>query len=208
MNTATTFTGSAIDWDPTSPGWLFGVERHHSPNHDARPVGMLPELVVIHHISLPPNEYGGPGIGALFMNQLDPTAHPYYAEIAGLRVSAHFVIRRHGQLAQYVSTEQRAWHAGVSEFLGRTRCNDFSLGIELEGSDNDPFTDAQYIQLIHLLRLLQQRYPSLQWIAGHADIAPGRKTDPGVYFEWDRVLQACDFTAPHHVQLPHSSSSQ
>lgn len=160
-----------------------------SPNCDARPAGTEISLLVIHNISLPPGEYGGNGVIELFTNCLDATAHPYYAGIAQLRVSAHFWIRRDGELIQFVDTGQRAWHAGISRWNGRERCNDFSIGIELEGSDYEPFTDAQYQRLAELTRTLQARYP-LRDIAGHSDIAPGRKTDPGPFFDWARYRQA------------------
>jgi AmpD protein len=167
-------------------GWLDGARRIPSPNHDPRPEGMAVELVVIHNISLPPGEFGGPGVEALFTNRLDPSAHPYYAAIAGLRVSAHFFIRRDGELIQFVPCGQRAWHAGASQWRGRERCNDFSLGIELEGADDQPFSDAQYDTLNRLLAVLKAAYPSAD-ITGHSDIAPGRKTDPGPCFDWRRV---------------------
>ena len=160
-----------------------------SPNCDARPQPGDISLVVIHNISLPPRQYGGDGVIELFTNRLDPTAHPYYAEIHPLRVSAHFFIRRDGSLIQFVPCGQRAWHAGASHWQGRERCNDFSLGIELEGSDSDPFTDAQYGALNRLLPALQAVYP-ITAVTGHSDIAPGRKTDPGPCFDWGRVT-AC-----------------
>lgn len=159
-----------------------------SPNCDARPAGTEISLLVIHNISLPPGEYGSNGVIELFTNCLDSQAHPYYAGIAHLRVSAHFFIRRDGELIQFVDTEQRAWHAGVSTWRGRERCNDFSIGVELEGCDDEPFTDAQYQRLAALTRTLRARYP-LQDIAGHSDIAPGRKTDPGPFFDWARYRQ-------------------
>ena len=156
-----------------------------SPNFDPRPEGMAVELLVIHNISLPPQQYGGSGIVELFTNRLNPDEHPYYREIHHLRVSAHFLIRRDGELLQFVQCDQRAWHAGLSSWQGRERCNDFSIGIELEGSDFDTFTDAQYRVLTALTLALQQHYP-LKDIQGHSDIAPGRKTDPGPYFDWQR----------------------
>lgn len=167
-------------------GWLRGVRRIRSPNFDARPEGTRVSLIVIHAISLPPDEFGGPGVIELFTNRLDAAAHPYYATIASLRVSAHFFIRRDGELIQFVPADARAWHAGVSSWRGRERCNDFSLGIELEGCDTMPFEDAQYRTLIELLRRLRRRYPGVE-IAGHSDIAPGRKTDPGPLFDWARL---------------------
>lgn len=170
-------------------GWLVGGQRVDSPNCDSRPGDEAPSLVVIHAISLPPNQFGGPGVVQLFTNTLPVEEHPFYAEIASLRVSAHFFIRRDGEVIQFVSTEQRAWHAGISQWQGRERCNDFSLGIELEGCDSQPFEPPQYSALIELLQGLQQRYPSLQAIAGHVDIAPGRKTDPGPFFDWHTLHQ-------------------
>jgi AmpD protein len=168
-------------------GWCAAARRIDSPNCDARPPDAEISLLVIHNISLPPGEFGGPGIEQLFTNRLDPAAHPYYATIDSLRVSSHFFIRRCGELIQFVSCRQRAWHAGASSWRGRERCNDFSIGVELEGSDDQPFSDAQYAQLNGLIRSLRAAYPSLTDVAGHSDIAPGRKTDPGPYFDWSRV---------------------
>ena len=168
-------------------GWLtHGARLCASPNHDARPAGETVTLVVVHAISLPPDEFGGPGVEALFSNRLDPHAHPYYAAIAHLRVSAHFFIRRDGELVQFVATEQRAWHAGQSCWNGRERCNDFSIGIELEGCDTLPFEPVQYARLNTLLSALRARYP-IAAVVGHSDIAPGRKTDPGPCFDWTAV---------------------
>lgn len=157
-----------------------------SPNFDARPDGAEVTLIVIHNISLPPGQYGGNGIVELFTNQLDPAAHPYYAEIHTLKVSSHFLIRRDGSVLQFVPCGLRAWHAGVSNWQGQERCNDFSVGIELEGCDTDTFTEAQYARLKQLIAALKQRYP-IAGIAGHSDIAPGRKTDPGPGFDWTRI---------------------
>jgi AmpD protein len=156
-----------------------------SPNCDERPAGAAVELVVVHAISLPPGEFGGPGIVELFTNRLDPQAHPYYREISDLRVSAHFLIRRDGGLIQFVPCGKRAWHAGVSSWCSRERCNDFSVGIELEGADDGPFEPVQYARLASLTRALRARYP-IAGIVGHSDIAPGRKTDPGPGFDWTR----------------------
>jgi len=167
-------------------GWMRGVRRIASPNFDARPAGERISLVVIHAISLPPERFGGPGVIQLFTNALDPDEDPYYATIGHLRVSAHFFIRRDGELIQFVSTEARAWHAGVSCWRGRERCNDFSIGIELEGCDSRPFETVQYDVLAALLKRLRRRYRGLE-IAGHSDIAPGRKTDPGPCFDWGRA---------------------
>jgi AmpD protein len=168
------------------PGWLATAQHIPSPNCDERPAESVIDLIVIHAISLPPGEFGGTGISELFTNRLDPAAHPYYADIHQLRVSAHFLIRRDGQLIQYVPCHLRAWHAGASSWQGRSRCNDFSIGIELEGCDALPFTEAQYQRLDALLQELRRQYPQAA-LAGHADIAPGRKTDPGPYFDWTRV---------------------
>lgn len=168
-------------------GWASGARRLNSPNHDARPDEAGIDLLVIHNISLPPGEFGGPGVEQLFTNRLDADAHPYYASIHGLRVSAHFFIRRDGELIQFVSCLQRAWHAGDSNWRGRGRCNDFSIGVELEGNDDQPFSDAQYACLNRLIPALRAAYPDLCEVAGHADIAPGRKTDPGPCFDWRRV---------------------
>lgn len=164
-------------------GWLRGVRRIESPNYDARPEGVQVSLIVIHAISLPPDQFGGPGVIELFTNCLDPEAHPYYATIHQLRVSAHFFIRRDGELIQFVPTAARAWHAGVSCWQGRERCNDFSIGIELEGCDTQAFEPEQYAALVALLGRLRRRYPGVA-VAGHSDIAPGRKTDPGPCFDW------------------------
>ncbi|MDR2031851.1 MAG: 1,6-anhydro-N-acetylmuramyl-L-alanine amidase AmpD [Azoarcus sp.] len=167
-------------------GWLCGVKRIESPNFDARPEGERVSLIVIHAISLPPDAFGGSGVIELFTNRLDPAAHPYYATIQHLRVSAHFFIRRDGETIQFVSTADRAWHAGASSWRGRARCNDFSLGIELEGCDAHPFDECQYAALAALLRRLARRYPGCD-LVGHSDIAPGRKTDPGPFFDWSRI---------------------
>jgi AmpD protein len=166
-------------------GWLPRARRVPSPNCDARPPGTPISLLVVHNISLPPHEFGGEGVLDLFLNRLDCDAHPYYAGLAGMTVSSHFLIRRDGELIQFVPCGLRAWHAGVSRWKGRDRCNDFSIGVELEGSDFVPFRDVQYRQLAELTRELRTRYP-IEDIAGHSDIAPGRKTDPGPFFDWDR----------------------
>lgn len=168
-------------------GLLAGARYIASPNFDLRPAGAEIELLVIHNISLPPGEFGGPGIIELFTNRLDPDAHPFYRQIAQSRVSSHFLIRRDGELIQFVSAGHRAWHAGQSEWRGRSRCNDFSVGIELEGADDRPFADAQYASLAGLVPALQNAYP-IRDCVGHSEIAapPGRKTDPGPYFDWAR----------------------
>ena len=160
-----------------------------SPNHDERPPGTEISLVVIHSISLPPGAYGGDWIEHLFTNCLDPEAHPYFRDICQLKVSAHFLVRRDGSVIQFVPPERRAWHAGVSSWRGRERCNDFSIGIELEGSEEESFADLQYQSLVSLVRNLQTRFP-IRDIAAHSDIAPGRKSDPGVHFDWSRLLAA------------------
>jgi AmpD protein len=161
-----------------------------SPNCDARPAGSPVDLLVIHNISLPPGQFGGPWIDDLFLNLLDPRAHPYFQHLDGLRVSAHLLIRRDGSLIQYVPLHRRAWHAGVSCFRGRPRCNDYSIGIELEGTDTLPFADTQYATLVRVTRRIRELYPgiSADRIAGHSDIAPQRKTDPGPAFDWARYL--------------------
>jgi AmpD protein len=170
-------------------GWLFDARRLPSPNCDERPADEPVRLVVIHAISLPPNEFGGPEIIQLFTNHLDPEAHPYFKEIAGLRVSAHFLVRRDGELIQFVPCSLRAWHAGASNWMGRENCNNFSIGVELEGCDQRPFEDAQYLTLNQLLAELGQCY-AIEGVVGHSDIAPGRKTDPGPCFDWHRVHDA------------------
>lgn len=173
-------------------GWLPAARRVPSPNCDERPADAKVRLVVIHAISLPPDEFGGPGIVQLFTNCLDPEAHPYFRQIHALRVSAHFLVRRDGELIQFVPCSRRAWHAGVSNWLGRENCNDFSIGIELEGTDELPFSDAQYQALVELTQRLLRAYPqmSIERICGHSDIAPGRKTDPGPCFDWARLRVA------------------
>jgi len=160
-----------------------------SPNQDERPEGSEPELIIIHGISLPPGEFGGPHIEALFTNCLDCTAHPYFREIEGMQVSSHLLVRRDGELIQFVPFERRAWHAGVSEFRGRSCCNDYSIGIELEGTDDTPYTDEQYGQLVAVIQAIIVAYPKItaRGIAGHCDVAPGRKSDPGPAFNWLRL---------------------
>jgi N-acetyl-anhydromuramoyl-L-alanine amidase len=168
-------------------GWLAGVTHFVSPNFDDRPPGSVIELLVVHNISLPPGQFGGPGIIELFTNRLDPNAHPYYRQIADARVSSHFLVRRDGGVIQFVSCAQRAWHAGQSEWRGRSRCNDFSIGIEVEGTDDLPFADVQYSALANLAATIRRHYP-IQDYVGHSDIATpaGRKTDPGPHFDWQR----------------------
>jgi AmpD protein len=164
-------------------GWLDGLRWLPSPNFGERPAGEPVSLVVIHNISLPPDEFGGDRVEDFFLNRLDPAAHPYFSTIAGLQVSAHFYIRRDGRVIQFVGCDQRAWHAGQSCWCERDNCNDYSVGIELEGSDTQPYDPAQYPALWSLLDVLRQRYP-ITAIAGHCHIAPGRKTDPGPFFDW------------------------
>lgn len=167
-------------------GWVPGARRCPSPNCNARPAGTEVSLLVVHNISLPPGQFGGPFIDDLFCNRLDTDAHPYFATLRGLQVSAHFLVRRNGELVQYVPVTQRAWHAGKSVFDGRENCNDFSIGVELEGTDDRPYTARQYRRLASLTRLLMRHFPAItpERIAGHSDIAPGRKTDPGPSFDW------------------------
>lgn len=173
----------------TASGLIAPARQVLSPNCDDRPADMGPELIVIHGISLPPGEFGGPWIDALFTNTLDPAVHPYFREIGQLRVSSHLLIRRDGELVQYVPFHRRAWHAGVSSYCGRARCNDFSIGIELEGADDVPYAAVQYEVLSQVIAALQAAYPSLAagQIVGHSDIAPGRKTDPGPCFDWPQL---------------------
>ena len=166
-------------------GLAEGVRYDPSPNFDERPANCAVTLLIIHHISLPPGVFGGPGIAEFFTNRLDPAAHPFYASIAGLKVSAHFLIRRNGELIQFVPCAKRAWHAGESSWRDRGRCNDFSIGIELEGTGEVPYTGAQYRRLAELTRALRARYP-ISGIVGHSDVAPGRKSDPGPSFDWAR----------------------
>lgn len=166
-------------------GYINLATQIESPNCDARPAAEI-SMIVIHNISLPPNEYGGSGVMQLFTNVLNPAEHPYFAEIYTRKVSSHFFIRRDGKIIQFVSCLQRAWHAGVSQWQGRERCNDFSVGIELEGSDFEAFETTQYKTLQSLINCLKKTY-AIQYVVGHSDIAPGRKTDPGPYFEWQKI---------------------
>lgn len=176
-------------------GWIDGARRIQSPNRDARPGGCQPELIVIHGISLPPGEFGGSCIDRFFANALAADEHPYFATICEMRVSAHALIDRSGELTQYVPFTERAWHAGQSSYRGRDACNDFSIGIELEGTDELPYTAAQYERLAQLVRALRGAYQTLRAadIVGHSDISPGRKTDPGPAFDWQyfaRLVEA------------------
>lgn len=179
-------------------GLLDVARQCPSPNHDERPEGCVPELIVLHNITLPPYEFGGKWIDDLFTNQLDSEAHPFFARICHLRVASHLLIRRDGEIVQYVPFHKRAFHAGVSNYRGRERCNDFSIGIEMEGTDFVPFTETQYLQLEALLPELVSVYPTLNLhdITGHEHIAPGRKTDPGPFFDWVRLGTALGVNLP------------
>jgi len=179
----------------TATGWLQPARQLPSPNCDDRPAGIEPDLVVVHGISLPPGEFGGPWIDQLFTNTLPPAAHPYFAGIVDLRVSAHLLLRRDGEVVQYVPFQRRAWHAGVSSWQGRERCNDYSIGIELEGDDHSPYESAQYAMLARVIALLCRAYPQIapDRVVGHSDIAPGRKSDPGVAFDWPRLRSLLAF---------------
>jgi AmpD protein len=170
-------------------GLLAGVKQVLSPFFDQRPSGVTPDLIVLHGISLPPGEFGGPWIARLFTGSLPADAHPEFRERAGMRVSAHLLIRRDGSVEQFVSLNERAWHAGKSSWMGREACNDYSIGIECEGADDVPYTDAQYAVLRRLLSALLDAYPAItrERIVGHSDVAPGRKTDPGPSFDWSRI---------------------
>jgi AmpD protein len=176
-------------------GWLQGVAHVPSPNVDDRPAAASADLIVIHNISLPPGEYGRGYVHALFTNRLDPQAHPFFEAIARARVSAHLLIERDGRVTQFASFDRRAWHAGSSEFMGRPRCNDFSVGIELEGSDFEPFSDAQYASLNDVLAIVCRAYP-VRAVCGHSDIAADRKTDPGPFFDWRRLRLPPAVSAP------------
>lgn len=182
--------GSPPGYTIAANGWCAGARHLPSPNFDQRPAGSAIELLVIHNISLPPGQFGGPYIASLFANTLDHDAHPYFDQLRPLRVSSHFLILRTGELMQFVSADARAWHAGVSLFDGRERCNDFSIGIELEGSDFVPFEPAQYRCLAALTQALLRRYPLVS-VVGHEHIAPGRKTDPGPCFDWLAYRECC-----------------
>jgi len=189
-------------------GWVGDARWRISPNQDKRPENAQVDLVVIHHISLPPGEFSNQTsrqhIVDFFLNKLDPNAHPYFAEIADQKVSSHFLITRSGELIQFVSTQNKAWHAGVSSFLGREKCNDFSIGIEMEGDGDAPFEAAQYQVLANLIGKLAITYPHLQF-AGHSDIAPDRKTDPGMYFDWKKFQKE---TGASSEKLPFGLSSR
>ena len=179
--------------DPVS-GLLGGVRWVPSPNADARPPGASLDLIVIHGIGLPPGQFGGPWVEQLFLNQLPPERHPFFATLVGLRVSAHLFVRRDAETLQFVPFHRRAWHAGVSVWHHRQACNDFSIGIELEGADDIPYTDHQYRALAGIVKALWAAYPTLDHgaLVGHSDIAPGRKTDPGPAFDWDHLRSLLD----------------
>jgi AmpD protein len=187
----------------SATGLLTGARQVLSPHCDARPAGMVPELLVVHGISLPPGEFGGPWIDRLFTGTLPAEAHPYFREIAATRVSAHALIRRAGEIVQYVPFGERAWHAGASQYRGRAACNDFSVGVELEGTDDTPYTDAQYEALTALTAALLATYASLsaEAITGHSDVAPGRKEDPWPTFDWPRFRA---LLKERYVPLPRS----
>lgn len=181
----------ALPWRIDAGGVLAAARQLPSPNFDERPPGSAIELLVIHNISLPPGQFAGDAVARFFTTGLDPSEHPYFREIEGVKVSSHFFIRRDGELIQFVPCSKRAWHAGQSQWRGRSRCNDFSIGVELEGTDDSPFTDSQYAVLSRLAETLKRTYPIVD-IAGHSDIAapPGRKTDPGPFFDWIRFRQS------------------
>ncbi|MEK9802345.1 MAG: 1,6-anhydro-N-acetylmuramyl-L-alanine amidase AmpD [Curvibacter sp.] len=185
-------------WDG---GWYRYARRLDSPNFGPRPAGVQIDLIVVHSISLPPGQYGGDEVQRLFTNRLDWNAHPYFQSIAGLQVSSHFYIRRQGELWQFVSCENRAWHAGTSCYRGRDNCNDDSIGIELEGLEGGEFEPAQYETLASLCAALGQHYP-VQHIAGHEHIAPGRKADPGPGFLWPRLQQALGWPSRYFPEAP------
>lgn len=178
-----------MEVDPRS-GLLAGVRQHASPHHEARPQGAEVDLVVVHGISLPPDEFGGRWVDDLFLGRLKPAAHPYFAGIAGLRVAPHLFVRRSGAVVQYVPFGRRAWHAGVSSWRGRPDVNDFSIGVEVEGSAAWPYEGAQYRRLAEIVRALAAAYPAIdltEGVVGHADVAPGRKSDPWPTFDWPRL---------------------
>jgi AmpD protein len=184
-------------------GWLNSAKSTPSPNFGPRPPDAHIDLVVVHSISLPPGEFGSDNVNALFTNTLEWDAHPYFSSIRGLEVSAHFFITRTGRVCQFVSCDQRAWHAGQSAYRGRHQCNDDSVGIELEGIEGGTFEDIQYVQLAELCRSLQLLYP-IAHIAGHEHIAPGRKADPGAGFDWSLLQQLTDLPAHFFPFSPHT----
>jgi len=175
-------------------GWIEGARACPSPNYNQRPPGQSVSLLVIHNISLPPGRFGGRHVEDFFLNRLDCGSDPYFRQIEGLKVSAHLFVRRDGELVQFVSLHDRAWHAGRSSFEGQVECNDYSVGVELEGTDHEPYAECQYETLLQLTRLLMAGFPELtaERIVGHEHVAPGRKTDPGPAFDWQRYLdQLC-----------------
>ena len=181
---------------PWHAGWYAPARAVPSPNFGARPENTAIDLIVLHSISLPPGHYGGPEVEALFTNTLDWNAHPYFKQIEGMQVSSHFFIRRSGEVVQFVSCDDRAWHAGVSAYAGRENCNDFSIGIELEGLEGDPFERAQYKALADVCHAIRRQYP-IAHIAGHSHIAPGRKSDPGSGFEWAQFQQLLGWSSKY-----------
>lgn len=185
---------------PWRHGWWDAARACPSPNFGARPAGSAITLVVVHSISLPPGAYGGPDVERLFTNTLDCDAHPYYEALRGLRVSAHFFLRRAGELVQFVSCDARAWHAGRSQWRGRGECNDWSIGVELEGLEGHGFEPVQYRRLGELLRALARRYPIAE-VAGHEHVAPGRKQDPGPGFDWARLARTLRRRRPRLAPL-------
>ena len=187
--------------DPWRIGWYAGASRRESPNFGVRPLGSKVDLIVLHSISLPPGQFGGPEVLALFTNQLDWDDHPYFQSIRGLQVSAHFFINRSGNIWQLVSCDQRAWHAGQSQYRERSNCNDFSIGIELEGLEGDRFEAQQYDALVQLCRAIRQHYP-IAHIAGHEHIAPGRKQDPGAGFDWSLLKSRLGWPDVHFPIAP------
>lgn len=178
-----------LRWSSQSDGWIEGIAHRPSPNFNDRPPGIAVDTLLLHYISLPPGVFSGDAVERLFLNRITPDDDPRIADLADLRVSAHLLIRRRGELVQFVGVDRRAWHAGPSELLGRSRCNDFSIGIELEGDGEHRFTEAQYRRLDQVIGLLRARHP-LRWVAGHEDVAPGRKQDPGPFFDWTRTLKS------------------
>jgi AmpD protein len=189
MLAAVHVTGDAGLQVDSKSGLMRGARQIASPNRDARPAGVEADLIVVHGISLPPGEFGGPWIDRLFTNALPPDVHPYFAEVSSMRVSSHLVLDRDGAVTQYVNLHERAWHAGKSVYEGREACNDFSVGVELEGADTLPYEAAQYEALAQVVAALCAAYPRLSpdRLVGHSDIAPGRKTDPGPAFDWPRA---------------------
>jgi N-acetyl-anhydromuramoyl-L-alanine amidase len=186
-------------------GWWPQARARPSPHHGPRPDGVAVNLAIVHSISLPPGQFGGPAVEQLFTNTLDPQAHPSFASLRGLEVSAHFFIRRDGRTLQFVSCDRRAWHAGVSSWAGRPHCNDVSIGIELEGLEGGVFEDAQYEALARTLRALSRRYP-LAEVVGHEHVAPGRKHDPGPGFDWARLARSLKHTRSLRVPMALSTT--